>query len=82
FRGLRTSFDEAEFRGEWTWFGGAFHSEQTSFRRAQFIEGCSVDFSNPAAWHNVQFDWDDHRSSKPANVLPDDWPPQIVPTIA
>ena len=86
FHSENTSFDEAQFHSKYTWFNGAqFHGETTSFRGATFTSG-RVDFSRPLAWRGVQVDWDwplagavegPARSTQPANVLPEVWPPPL-----
>lgn len=90
FHGDLTSFRGAQFRSAETIFGATkfnsfettfakagFRSENTEFRAAKF-NGESTSFENPTAWRNVKFPWDDRPDRKPASVLPDEWPPQVV----
>lgn len=79
FNGRHTSFDRVQFAGERISFDKAqFAGERTSFDKAQFGSPAVVVFTNPAAWKNVRFDWDDDPSQQPENVLPANWPPQVV----
>ncbi len=90
FTGKDTSFDEARFAGEYVSFRGVgFSSGQTSFGSAVF-KCLRASFDMPAAWKNVEFDWDNPTSGSqpavPRCITPRPWPPSLVakesPTIS
>ena len=81
FCSTETQFGASKFHSVETTFAKAgFHSEDTDFRAAKFgDDGISTTtFENPTAWRNVKFLWDARPDRKPDNVLPDEWPPQVV----
>jgi hypothetical protein len=82
FSGKDTSFDEARFAGEYVSFRRVgFSSEQTSFGSAVF-KCLRASFDSPAAWKNVEFDWDNPPSGSqpavPRCITPRPWPPYLV----
>jgi hypothetical protein len=82
FSGKDTSFDEARFAGEYVSFRRVgFSSEQTSFGSAVF-KCLRASFDSPAAWKNVEFDWDNPSSGSqpavPRCITPRPWPPYLV----
>jgi hypothetical protein len=82
FSGKDTSFDEARFAGEHVSFRRVgFSSEQTSFGSAVF-KCLRASFDSPAAWKNVEFDWDNPPSGSqpavPRCITPRPWPPSLV----
>ena len=84
FSGKDTSFDEARFAGEYVSFRRVgFSSEQTSFGSAVF-KCLRASFDSPAAWKNVEFDWDNPSSGSqpavPRCITPRPWPPYLVDT--
>lgn len=84
FSGKDTSFDAARFAGEYVSFRRvSFSSEQTSFGSAVF-KCLRASFDSPAAWKNVEFDWDNPPSGNqpavPRCITPRPWPPSLVDT--
>ncbi len=82
FSGKDTSFDEARFAGEYVSFRRVdFSSEQMSFGSAVF-KCLRASFDSPAAWKNVEFDWDNPSSGSqpavPRCITPRPWPPYLV----
>jgi len=71
-------FGGATFSGD-TRFEAATFSGPTSFRATNFGSG-QIAFDDPHQWGPPAptFGWDDHLSTKPENVTPQNWPPTPV----
>lgn len=70
----KVSFADAVFGGRSAVFAGGDFFGEISFRRAVF-DAREVSFERPKAWVGVHFDWNETPATKPANILPEQWPP-------
>jgi Pentapeptide repeats (9 copies) len=80
FSGPAISFDGARFTGEYVTFQQAgFLGGETSFEGAKF-KCLHAAFDSPAAWNNIEFDWETPQeggspSTVPRCISPRPWPP-------
>jgi hypothetical protein len=83
FNAEAVSFDGARFDSDATFAGSTFRSRSASFDGAGF-SGKDTSFDSPAAWKNVEFDWDNppngNQPAVPRCITPRPWPPYLVDT--